>query len=201
VDTNDELYKAGLLLHGHKCPAMPMGLRAGLAALEALGVPRAADGQLTALVEIDREHCATCYADGVQMATGCTFGKGNIQKLGYGKFALTLIDNKTGHTVRVVTRPETIQRSKESEFIGYRKQGVPASRIDAALVEPLVDQMLSAPTEALFVVEPVKETKLAPASPHDFNTILCAECGEVAVERYARVKDGKIVCMPCAGQG
>ena len=40
MDRNDELYKAGLLLHGHKCPAMPMGLRAGLAALEALGVPR-----------------------------------------------------------------------------------------------------------------------------------------------------------------
>jgi len=37
MDTSDELYKAGLLLHGHKCPAMPMGLRAGLAALEALG--------------------------------------------------------------------------------------------------------------------------------------------------------------------
>ena len=55
---NNELYQAALLLHGHRCPAMPMGLRAGLAALEALGVQRAADGQLTALVEIDRDHCA-----------------------------------------------------------------------------------------------------------------------------------------------
>lgn len=40
MDQSNELYKAGLLLHGHKCPAMPMGLRAGLAALEALGVER-----------------------------------------------------------------------------------------------------------------------------------------------------------------
>jgi len=175
-----------------------MGLRAGLAALEALGVPRAADGQLTALVEIDRDHCATCYADGVQMATGCTFGKGNIQKLGYGKFALTLIDNKTKRSVRVVTRPETIQRSKESEFIGYRKQGVPASKIDPALSEPLIETMMSAPTEAMFIVEAVKEYNLPAPRPHDFNTIICAECGEVAVERYARVKNGKVVCMPCA---
>jgi formylmethanofuran dehydrogenase subunit E len=198
MDRNDELYKAGLMLHGHKCPAMPMGLRAGLTALEALGAPRATDGQLTALVDIDRDHCATCYGDGVQMATGCTFGKGNIQKLGYGKFVLTLIDNKTGRSVRVVTRPETIQRSKESEFIAYRKQGVPASKIDTALVEPLVEEILTAPTETLFIVEPVKETQLPPARPHDFNTIICAECGEVAVERYARIKNGKIVCMPCA---
>jgi len=198
MDTNHELFKAGLLLHGHKCPAMPMGLRAGLAALEKLGVERAADGQLTALVEIDRDHCATCYADGIQMATGCTFGKGNIQKLGYGKFALTLIDNKTGRSVRVVTKPETIQKSKESEFIGFRKQGIPASKIDAKYVDPLVEMMMSAPAEALFNIGEVMEIKLPTPRPHDFNTITCAECGEVAVERYARVKNGRVVCMTCA---
>lgn len=35
-------------------------------------------------------------------------------------------------------------------------------------------------------------------APHAFDTILCAECGEVTVERYARLKRGKIVCQPCA---
>jgi formylmethanofuran dehydrogenase subunit E len=48
MNTNDELYKVGLALHGHKCPAMPLGLRAGLAAMEVLGVQHAPDGQLTA---------------------------------------------------------------------------------------------------------------------------------------------------------
>jgi len=198
MDINNELYKAGLLLHGHKCPAMPMGLRAGMAAIEALGVERAADGQLTALVEIDRDHCATCYADGIQMATGCTFGKGNIQKLGYGKFAVTLIDNKTGRSVRVLTRNETIQKSKESEFIQFRKKGVPASKIAADLVTPLVEFILSSPIDSLFDVGEVTEGTPPISRPHDFNTVICAECGETAVERYARVKNGKIVCMPCA---
>lgn len=198
MDRNSELYKAGLLLHGHKCPAMPMGLRAGMAALEALGVERSTDGQLTALVEIDSEHCGTCYADGVMMATGCTFGKGNIRKLGYGKFALTLIDNKTGRSVRVFTRNETTRRNQESEFIQYRKKGVPASKIDSTLVEPMVDFVLAEATENLFIVEPVKETKLAPGRPHDFSTQVCSECGEIMVERYARVKNGKVVCIPCA---
>ena len=32
--------------------------------------------------------------DGVPYATGCTFGKGNIRKLGYGRFVMTLINNK-----------------------------------------------------------------------------------------------------------
>lgn len=198
MDRNDELYKAGLLLHGHKCPAMPMGLRAGLAALEALGVERAADGQLTALIEIDSEHCATCYADGIQMATGCTFGKGNIRKLGYGKFVLTLVDNRTGRSVRVATRNEIIKRNQESEFIQYRKRGVPASKIDPALVEPYVDFILCAQPVELFKIGEVVEMKLPAGRPHDFNTVICTECGEVAVERYARIKDGKVVCMPCA---
>jgi formylmethanofuran dehydrogenase subunit E len=198
MDRNDELYKVGLALHGHKCPAMPLGLRAGLAALEALGVQRAPDGQLTALVEIDRNHCSTCFADGVQVTTGCTFGKGNIRSLGYGKFGLTLIDNKTGRSVRVVAMPEAIRRSQQSEFIEYRKKGVPASQVDVKLVEPLIDKVLSEKTDVLFKVEPIKQTQVPPMPPHAFDTILCAECGEVTVERYARVKHGKIVCMPCA---
>jgi formylmethanofuran dehydrogenase subunit E len=198
MDRNNELFKAGLLLHGHKCPAMPMGLRAGMAALEALGVERATDGQLTALVEIDSDHCATCYADGVMMATGCTFGKGNIRKLGYGKFVLTLIDNKTGRSVRVATRNEVIKRNQESEFIQFRKKGVPASKIDAALIDPAVDFILAESDENLFKIDPVQEIKLNPGRPHDFNTHICEECGEVMVERYARIKNGKTVCIPCS---
>jgi formylmethanofuran dehydrogenase subunit E len=198
MDRSNELFKAGLLLHGHKCPAMPMGLRAGIAALEALGVERATDGQLMALVEIDSEHCATCYADGVMMATGCTFGKGNIRKLGYGKFVLTLIDNKTGRSVRVATRNEVIKRNQESEFIQLRKKGIPASKIPSELIDPAVDFILAEPIENLYKVGPIVDVQVTPGRPHDFNTHICEECGEVMVERYARMKNGNLVCIPCA---
>ena len=198
MDTNDKLYQVGLALHGHKCPAMPLGLRAGLAAMEALGVEHAPDGQLMALVEIDENHCSTCFADGVQVATGCTFGKGNIRKLGYGKFGLTLIDNKTQRAVRVVATPEAMRRSQQSEFIKYRRKGVPASQVDQALVEPLIEAVLEDPTDVLFKISPVTEYKVPSMLPHAFDTIICSECGEVVVERYARVKGGKIVCIPCA---
>jgi formylmethanofuran dehydrogenase subunit E len=198
MDRSSELYRTGLALHGHKCPAMPLGLRAGLAAMDALGVRHAPDGQLTALVEIDRNHCSTCFADGVQVATGCTFGKGNIRSLGYGKFAVTLIDTKTSRSVRVVARPTTIRRNQDSEFLHQRRQGVPASQIDAKLSEPLIDLVLADPVEQLFEVSPPQQVQLPPTLPHAFDTIVCAECGEMAVERYARVKHGKIVCMPCA---
>ena len=32
-----ELFETGLRFHGHKCPAMPMGLKTGLAAMKTYG--------------------------------------------------------------------------------------------------------------------------------------------------------------------
>ena len=46
-----ELLTLGLKFHGHKCPAMPMGLRAGVAAMQALGVRRSQDKELYAISE------------------------------------------------------------------------------------------------------------------------------------------------------
>lgn len=77
---------------------------------------------------------------------------------------------------------------------------MPASQIDDELVAPLVEFILSSPAESLFEIGAVGETKLPAPRPHDFNTQICSECGEVMVERYARIKDGRIVCMPCAAK-
>ena len=66
---------------------MRMGQHAGSAAMNTLGVDRAKDGQFVAHVELGGNHCMTCFADGVQMITGCTFDKGNTQKLNHGKWA------------------------------------------------------------------------------------------------------------------
>ncbi len=34
----EELFQMGVAFHGHSCPAMPMGLKASLAAMTKLGV-------------------------------------------------------------------------------------------------------------------------------------------------------------------
>ena len=57
----DELFETGLKFHGHKCPAMPMGLRAGLAAMKALGVERSQDKELRVLSETGEGHAAGCF--------------------------------------------------------------------------------------------------------------------------------------------
>jgi formylmethanofuran dehydrogenase subunit E len=193
-----ELLGFGQKFHGHKCPAMPMGLRAGLAAMGKLGVKHAPDGQLEAILELDEEHCATCFADGVQVATGCTYGKGNIKRLGYGKWGLTLIDKKTKRAVRVVPKTEAMMKSKQSKFMEMRKSGTPASQIPAEIADPLVEMVSNAPDEMLLKIGEVFPYELQ-ESAHTFESVVCDRCGEMVVERNARLKEGKIVCIPCSG--
>ena len=111
-----EYLEAGLNLHGHKCPAMPLGLRAGAAAMTRLGVERSKDKDLSAIVELGDDHCSHCFADGIQTVTGCTFGKGNLRKMAYGKFGVTLVDRKSGQAIRVVPQAEAQARMKETPF-------------------------------------------------------------------------------------
>jgi formylmethanofuran dehydrogenase subunit E len=195
------LLEKGLWFHGHKCPAMPMGLRLSLAAMEALGVEqRAGAGELVALVELDSDHCATCFADGVQVATGCTFGKGNIQKLGYGKWGLTLIDRKQNKAVRVAPRAEVMAETKKTEFIAQRKAGIPPTMIPDEISQPLVERVMNMPGEQLYKISEVFDYTWK-AAPHTFESVVCEECGEMVVERNARIEAGRVLCIPCAGLG
>jgi formylmethanofuran dehydrogenase subunit E len=195
-----ELLEKGIWFHGHKCPAMPMGLRASLAAMEALGVERAGASELVALVELDEDHCATCFGDGVQVATGCTFGKGNIKKLHYGKWGLTLIDRKRGKAVRVVPLAQVMEANKRTEFMARRKEGIPPTMIPDEISQPLVERVMDMPDDQLFKVSEVFDYQLEVA-PHTFESVVCEECGEMVVERNARVRGGRVLCIPCAGLG
>lgn len=193
----NEYYEAGLLLHGHKCPAMPMGLRVGSAAMNKLGVERAKDGQLIALVEIGDNHCATCFADGIQTITGCTFGKGNIKKLHYGKWGVTLIDKKTKRAVRVTPTAETMKANKETSFFkDYREKGIPASQVPNEVVQPLVDRVMGTPDDKILTISEIFEYDLKEEA-HTFDSFVCEECGEMTVAVYGKEKNGKHICIPC----
>jgi formylmethanofuran dehydrogenase subunit E len=194
------LLERAIEFHGHKCPAMPMGLRVGSAAMKALGIERARDGQLLALIEIGVNHCATCFADGVQMITGCTFGKGNIRRLNYGKWALTLIDKKTGRAVRVAAKAEMMAANKKTDFFQkYRMKGIPASQVPDEVAQPLVERVLNAPEDQLVSIGEVFEYQVE-NTPHSFESFVCAVCDEMVAEPYGRLLDDKKVCIPCRHQ-
>jgi len=192
------LLELGIAFHGHKCPAMPLGIRAGLAALKALGVERASNKELYCICETGPAHAAMCFVDGVQVATGCTYGKANIEKLEYGKNAITLIDVAARRAVRVVPNAELQKKWMASEFVRLRSRGVEPKDIAPEIVNPLIERVWSTPDEELFVVGEPHPVEWKPRKG-TFEWRECEECGEVTFASGLRIAGGKIVCIPCSG--
>ena len=51
-------FEVGMKFHGHKCPAMPLGLRARIAAMEVLNVEWSQDKELQVISETGERHAA-----------------------------------------------------------------------------------------------------------------------------------------------
>lgn len=192
-------FETGVKFHGHHCPAMPLGLRSAVAAMEKLGVDRAQDKELFCLAETGPAHAMACFLDGIQMATGCTYGKGNVVKLDYGKIGFTLIDMKTKRAVRVIMDPENQEAclSPDSEFFSLRSSGTPPQDVPAEMVDPLIENVFTRPEEELFSVSEVFESDFQPPKG-TFEWYRCEECGEGVFANSMRIKDGKKVCIPCS---
>ncbi len=183
--------------HGHRCPFMPIGYRMGQLALRTLGVEREPDHGLFAFPEIGVGHPQTCMVDGIQAATGCTYGKLLMEKSGHGKLAFTLYKPGKG-AVRVAMKPEFMDELPKFEFFKYRKAGKEPSEIPAAVTDEVVNWMFAQPDEALFTVERKSDFTFQPIRG-SFNKAKCVKCGEYVFERYVREKDGKPHCIPCSG--
>ncbi|MDJ0872228.1 MAG: FmdE family protein, partial [Gammaproteobacteria bacterium] len=124
--------------------------------------------------------------------------KGNIKRLGYGKWGLTLVDKKTKRAIRVVAKAEAMMKSKQSEFMEQRKSGIPASQVPAEVADPLVEMVSNTPDEHLLNIGEIF-TKELNEPAHTFESVVCDQCGEMVVERNARLKGGKVLCIPCSG--
>jgi len=187
-----------LAFHGHRCWASTAGVRLGLAAMRALGVERAGAKELHAVVEIGDHHGGMCFGDGIQFTTGCTFGKGNIEKSGEGKFAVTLADKATGRAVRVTYRPTLQPQIKATPFMQKRAAGVPASQIRDEEQDEVVHLVWDAPADTVMAVGPV-EARSWSEPPEVVRFAVCARCGELVAEPYLRVVEGNSVCIACSG--
>ena len=177
---NFENYPADLQetirFHGHLCPGLLIGYRAATAAMEHLAVDRSEDEELVAIVENQ-----SCSVDAVQSLCGCTFGKGNLFFLDYGKQVFTVGSRKSQKAVRIALRGDLV-RPVDAEGKTDR--------------EKFMEQLLAHPLESLYRVS-------APQIdfPHEaqiFPTLVCSRCGEGVMETRTVIKDGLVFCRPCA---
>jgi len=187
--------------HGHRCPMMPIGFRMGNLAMAELGTEKVKDHGAYALSEMGIGHPQTCMMDGIQSATGCTYGKLLIERLNYGKLAMVLYKPSIG-AVRVSVKPEFSDELGKQEFFAYRKKGVEPSEIPSEVVERAISVVMQASDQDIFKVEKLAEFQFESPLPRclpRFGKAKCSKCGDYVFERYLRYVDGKPFCIPCSG--
>lgn len=183
--------------HGHRCPFMPIGYRMGRLAMDYLGVEREKDHGFFVFPEIGEGHPQTCMVDGLQAATGATYGKVLTAKTFYGKLAATFYHPKKG-AVRYSLKPDFMDEMGKFEFFAYRKRGTGPSLIPQAVSEEVINWVYGQSDDFMLKVEAKPDFRFAPVKG-SFNKAKCSTCGEYVFERYLRTRDGKPVCIPCSG--
>ncbi len=174
MKTREQMWREAVAFHGHSCPGLAIGVRIGLDFLEDAGLTgRAEDEEIVAVAETD-----ACGVDGLQVILGCTAGKGNLWLDKRGKHVFTLFhrDPKVpGRRYSWLAYPaEEMSRPERTEFF------------------------LTGPREILYAVGPASRKLPPPAAVYP--SVDCAVCGERTAEPQLRVREGRLVCLDCAGQ-
>lgn len=168
--------------HGDLCAGITLGTRMSVLGLTAIGIddPRGKDRKnLIVYVETDR-----CASDAILSVTGCHPGKRSMKILDYGKMAATFINTETGKAVRVVAKDKDNGKEYSPE---------------QAEREPHTVAYAMAPAAELFDIEEVAvdlKPEDMPGKP--LRIVTCSSCGERVMDMREVVKDGAVLCKPCA---
>ena len=171
-------------MHKHLCPRQVLGVRMGIAAagLFPFELPQK-NKRLLAFVEADG-----CFADGVSAATGCTLGHRTMRLVDYGKVAVTFADTETGRAVRI------------SPLAGVRKLAAEAAPEETNRWKAQLAAYQTLPAEQMFRVQEVRlNLDLAAIVGAPRPRLACAECGEEILNQRTVEKDGRMLCLSCAG--
>jgi len=169
----EDWWQEAVRFHGHSCPGLAMGVRVALDCREEMGMSaRAEDEEVVAVAETD-----ACGVDALQVILGCTIGKGNLWVRKRGKQVFTIYSRATGEG-----------RRYSWCGIGHKEAG-PEARIKI---------FLSAPKDELYRVEPPRWPM--PPMAAIYPSVICDQCGEKTAEPCLRVREGKLICLDCAGQ-
>ncbi|MGM0431403.1 MAG: tRNA (N6-threonylcarbamoyladenosine(37)-N6)-methyltransferase TrmO [Spirochaetota bacterium] len=198
-------------LHGHFCPGLALGVVAAVDGLHALAklvdcsVAQllGSEGleELVAIIEIN-----SCFADGIQFVSGCTFGNNSLLYKDTGKTAVTFA-LRGGQGIRIVqqlTGPALFEHFDPE----YRRL------FDAVICNQLRDtgqlkafkeasrqaslSLLDIPSGKLFSMQD-SQMELPDYAPMRA-TLVCSTCGESFMEGKEASRE-PLLCRSCAGVG
>ena len=169
--------------HNHLCPRQVLGVRVALAGVEALNltVPRS-DKRLLAILETDG-----CFADGVEVASGCTVGHRTLRVEDFGKIAAVFVDVKQECAVRVAPSVDVRDRA-----YGYAPDERRHYFAQLHGYQMMPDEELLT-VEAVHLNRPIAEIVSRPGV-----RVHCASCGEEIINEREVLVDDRPYCRHCA---
>jgi formylmethanofuran dehydrogenase subunit E len=194
---SEEMIQKTVAFHGHMCPGLAIGIRAAEVALRDIG-PHAHDEEVVAVVETDM-----CGVDAIQALTGCTFGKGNLIHLDYGKNAFTFYRRSDGKGIRLATRLEAFAEP-DPEWEALRERLGDADLTPEQrkrfweLHAARSQQILDIPLDELFDLKEPEGN--IPSHARVMDSVTCEGCSEQVMETRTRRFEVKTLCIPCFHQ-
>jgi formylmethanofuran dehydrogenase subunit E len=179
--------------HGHWCPGLAIGIRAGEFVLREFG--RAADEEIVAVVETDM-----CGVDAIQMLTGCTLGKGNLLHLDHGKMAFRFYRRSDEKGVRLVFDADRLggpsdamaalqQKRAAGTLTAEERQALDTHRAEWS------ERIMGADLADVFRIRPAAGP--VPRRARLMQSLACEACGEKTMETRTRRFEGRTLCLPC----
>ncbi len=183
----DSLLKSSAAAHGHLCPGQAVGVRMAMLGCHLIGLdePTRHDQikKLIVYVEMDR-----CTADAVAHVSGVKLGRRSLKFVDYGIMAATFVNLQTREAYRVISTEEArdLALVYVPEATGKTFQQLEAYK--------------RMPDCVLFRVQKVRVKLNEFDMPGPTRSkVICSRCGQVVRDRREIIKDGQILCKPCAG--
>ena len=193
-------------IHGHYCPGSALGVISTVYGLKQLGDGiMLSDGMenLIAIVE-----CNACFADGVQIISGCTLGNNALVYRDLGRLAVTFAIRGEKDGIRVRVRPDFRSSINNlvpefyplMEKVIKDRQGTPD---DEAAFKNMGAKaafaILELPYEEILISE--KISPLLPEYAPITDSSICSVCGEPVMASKTVINgDNKIFCLLCNGK-
>ena len=169
--------------HTHLCPRQILGVRLGLAGLLSLGFETPpSEKRLLVITETDG-----CFVSGLEAATDCAVSHRTLRVEDYGKTAAVFVDTQTGRAVRVAPAPGIRQKA-----LAYAP----------AHLNPYAGQMQAyqvMPAGEMFTICPVAlNVTIGSLISQPGMRVTCEACGEEIMNEREVLRDGRVLCKPCA---
>jgi len=172
--------------HSHLCPRQVLGVRVGVAGWQALDLEPPIKGKrLLVILETDG-----CFADGVEVATGCSVGHRTLRVEDYGKIAATFVDAKTEQAVRVMPH------------LGVRQRAYAYASDESHHYFAQLRAYQIMPDDELLMIQAVRlTTPVCKIVSRAGVRVNCASCGEEIINEREQNIDGRPYCLHCAQGG